>query len=596
MAIETPVWGEDQPNDPWRSLQTVKRGIPAADGHPGNIYLTSESVIIHASPPIPDNAVRWQLLDDRRTIVQQGELNPDLIKASALELGKLNLGWYRLEFLDENGACAQFTTAAVLQRLFAPVPQDSPICIDGANAWFAQENPSKQEDLSKLAALAGVNWIRDRLRWRDIQTGPDEWAENTTYDTSAQFENQYGLKVLQVFHDTPEWAVEDPTLRGRMPEDLRILYRFCQAMSQRFHGLVQAWEPWNEANAPDFGGHTADEMCSMQKAAYLGFKAGDPDVTVGWNAYAGVPTPLHTKVLLANEAWSYFDTYNIHTYDWPSSYMKLRQPVFEAACGRPIWVTESDRGIQYETGEPWFDLSQENERKKAEFIAQSYATSLFAGCNRHFHFILGHYHEARNNIQFGMLRLDLTPRPAYSALAAAARFLAGAQCLGRMNLDQSNGHVYAFRAQPDGVERDVLVAWAEKEADWPDRGKTTVDWPFERDMPIQGIYDYFGRPFQQRIPEKLRSSAVFILLPPNGADQLPLEKPPVSEYREGSTSTVVMQLALPRDHTVRVTETPWSVENEHRIQCDVEKELPLYVYNLSDQTASGTIQVEHLPK
>jgi hypothetical protein len=215
-----------------------------------------------------------------------------------VNVGVLDIGWYRLEFLDEAENVWGWTTTAVLARLSAPVPQDSPICVDGANAWFAQENPKKQEQLAKLASLAGVNWIRDRLRWREIQTGPDTFAENTTYDSSVQVENQAGLKVLQVFHDTPEWAVDSPAKRGRFPEDLRILFRFCRAMSERFAGRVQAWEPWNEANAPDFGGHTVDEMCSMQKAAYLGFKAGRPDVIVGWNAYAGVPTPLHTRGVL----------------------------------------------------------------------------------------------------------------------------------------------------------------------------------------------------------------------------------------------------------------------------------------------------------
>ena len=41
-------------------------------------------------------------------------------------------------------------------------------------------------------------------------------------------------------------------------------------------------------------------MCSWQKAAWLGFKAGNPDVIVGWNATAAVPTPAHTEGLLTN--------------------------------------------------------------------------------------------------------------------------------------------------------------------------------------------------------------------------------------------------------------------------------------------------------
>lgn len=599
LAFLSPAWPQDSPPDIWRDFQTVQRtipDIPDASTHPGNIYLAGEEVIVHACPVIPEDTNQWRLVDDRGTVVKQDTFRPEEKIDSAVKVGVLNIGWYRLEFLDEAENVWGWTTTAVLARLSAPVPQDSPICVDGANAWFAQENPKKQEQLAKLASLAGINWIRDRLRWREIQTGPDTFAENTTYDTSVHFENQAGLKVLQVFHDTPEWAVDSPAKRGRFPEDLRILYHFCRAMSERFAGGVQAWEPWNEANAPDFGGHTVDEMCSFQKAAYLGFKAGRADVTVGWNAYAGVPTPLHTRGVLANEAWPYFDSYNIHTYEWPASYLNLRKPVIEAACGKPVWVTEADRGISYETGEPWFDISLENERHKAEYIGQSYAMSLFAGATRHFHFILGHYTEHHNSIQFGLLRLDMTPRLGYSALAAVGRFLAGAKCLGRLKWeDKPDAHVYAFRAQPDGIERDVLVAWAEKEADWPERRKTSVEWPLPDNLPIQGIYDYLGRRLEGKIPERLRSSPLFILLPMGGVDSFPLEKPPISVYRPGSPSPVVMQLVMPATSTISVTETPWSVEQEHLIEPDREIDLPLFIYNFSEKPVRGTVSAESLP-
>ncbi len=582
--------------DIWKSVYTIERGIPDAGDHPGNVYLVGEEVIAKASPGIPLEAVKWRALDDSGKVAAEGEFSLGG-PGDSVNAGKLGLGWYRIEFLNNNNKRVGWTSTAVLAKLSAPVPQDSPICIDGANAWFAQENPEKQEELARLAALTGVNWIRDRIKWREMQPTPDEFSQNTTYDDSAKFQSQFGLKVLQVFHDTPEWAVAENSRRGRFAEDLRHVYRFCKEMSLHFKGTVQAWEPWNESNAHDFGGHTVDEMCSMQKAAYLGYKAGDPDMTVCWNAYAGVPTPLHTKGILENEAWSYFDAYSIHTYDWPSSYVALRAPAIEAACGRPLWVTESDRGINYHTYEPWCDISEKNELLKAQFMAQSYATSLFAGCTRHFHFILGHYFERRNKIQFGLLRLDLTPRPSYVAFAAVGRLLAGARCLGRWNIEeQPETHIYAFRAKPDGVERDVLVVWAEKKVDWAERGKTSADWPFPEGMPIQALYDYFGRQMKNEVPSKIESKATYVLLPKGEADKLPLQKPMSGEYRVGESSNVVLQLVMPESSTVAVTTIPWSVEHEHQIETDKELELSLYIYNFSDQAVSGKVNAEHIPE
>ena len=585
-------------SDVWRALQETERTVPRSGDHPGNVFLADEDVSVRVPASVPPEAIRWRLLDDQGAEVRNGDMDAGQARTRApIGMGALGIGWYRLEFLDRSENCIDWTTAAVVARLAEPVPQDSPICVDGAASWFARDDPDVQEDFARLAALCGVNWIRDRVRWRDIQPEPNLYVEETTtYDTAAFLQSQFGLKVLQVFHDTPPWAVEGDSSRARFPRDLRIVYRFCREMARRFHGRVQAWEPWNEANTHSFGGHTAVLMCTFQKAAYLGFKAGDSSLTVCWNAYCGAPTDLHARIVLENETWPYFDTYNTHTYDWPHAYEALWKPVRKAACGRPIWITESDRGLQYQTDEPWCDLSREDELAKAEFMAQSYASSLFAGSNRHFHFILGHYFEPGNRVQFGLLRLDLTPRPSFSALAAVGRFLAGARCLGRWRLeDQPHAHIYAFRTRPDGVNRDVIVAWAEKPVDWPQRGKTTVAWTLPTDVAVESVFDYLGRPLGEGVPGALTSRPVFVVLPEGEANKLPLVRPAKPEYREGDASHVVFQLQMPEATVTRVEEKPWAQEYEYKVEPGKEIELPIFVYNFSETPVHGDVTVVHAP-
>jgi hypothetical protein len=557
------------------------------------VFVEGQTVTTAVPAEIGSKAVRWQALDDRAALVRSGKLNA---AESSVTIGTLGIGWYRVEFLGPDDTCLAWTTAAVLAGARAPVAQDSPICLDSATAWFARDDRGKQDRLARLASLAGANWVRDRLRSRDMQPQRDSFADPpTTYDTSARLQTSHGLKVLQVFHDTPQWAVAEGDTRGRYAGDLRDVYRFCKAMALRFRGTVHAWEPWNEGNVATFGGHTTDEMCSYQKAAYLGFKAGDPNVLVCWNVSTAVPTRLHTSLVLLNETWPYFDTYNTHTYDWPDSYERLWGPVREAACGRPIWVTESDRGIPYVTPEPWCDLSRAGETQKAHFMAQSYASSLFAGADRHFHFILGHYCEG-GKIQFGLLRLDETPRPSYVALAAVGRFLAGAKCLGRWNIpDEPHAHVYAFRAEPDGEPRDVLVAWAERPADWDQRGKTVVDWRLPEGLTVHRVHDYLGRPVESGAPGQLQSAPLFVLLASGDAGRLPLARPERSAYRGGETCPIVLQLRMPRSASVNVEQIPWASDIEHRVRPEEEMDLPLYVYNFSEKTARGRVAIEHAP-
>jgi hypothetical protein len=441
-----------------------------------------------------------------------------------------------------------------------------------------------------------VNWVRDRLRWGDLQPsdGPLK-TEPTTYDTAARIQHEEGLKVLQVFHDTPPWARETPAAGGRFAPDLRHVHRLAGQLAERFHGVVQAWEPWNEGNVATFGAHTVDQLCSWQKAAWLGFKSADPGLLVGWNVTTGVPTDQQTDGLLANEVWPYTDTYNIHTYDWSHAYADLWQPARRATSGRPMWITEADRGTPHLKRAPFFDQEPRLERLKAEWIAQSYASSLFAGARRHFHFILGHYHEP-NLIQFGLLRLDLTPRPAYVALAAVGRYLAGARALGRWR-PAPDVHVYAFRAQPDGIAQDVLVVWAERDVDWEGRGQTQVDWQLPEHLRIQATVDYLGRPLSASVPSPLTSAPLFVMLPPGQALTLPLEPPPpLAPWRAGSPSPLVLQLELPRAATVRLEDLPWSEGYAYRAVEGEPIEFTMHLYNFAAEPTRGHVKLESAPQ
>ncbi len=591
------VYGaETSPDAPGSGERTVgaapRRAPEPLPEHPGNVFVEGEPVQARAPEPLRAGATQWRLLDDQHHEAGRGVLNPaGSVRAAPIELGVLGVGWYRLEFGSTNQPCQAWTTLAVLRRLRAPVPADSPVAVDTAAAWFARDDAAQQKRLANLAALAGVSWIRDRLRWRDLQPQAGPLRDVlTTYDTSAEAHREAGLQVLQVFHDTPSWAAERSGGSGRFAPDLRHVYELGRALAVRFKGRVAAWEPWNEANVATFGAHTVDQMCSWQKAAWLGFKAGDPAARVCWNPTAAVPTPAQTEGVLANETEAYFDTYNIHTYDWAHGYAELWKPARAAAAGRPLWITEADRGTPHLKNPPWYDQDPRLERLKAEYMAQSFASSLFAGAERHFHFVLGNYQEP-NGVQFGLLRLDLTPRPAYVALAAVGRCLAGARVLGRWR-PAADISVYAFRARPDGVERDVLVAWAEKEADWDGRGRATARWTLPSNLTPLDVFDYLGRSRGRVFPPVLTSAPLFVFLPAGQAQSLPLEAPPApAPPRERKPSPVVLQAVSPRSAIRPVKDLPWSEAHVYRAGPGQPLELSLNIYNFATNAAAGRVRV-----
>jgi len=579
MAQKMRSWaGLARSDMPGRRRREVARPLP---GHPGNVFLAGEEVQI---PVLPGPAL-WRAYDYDDRMVADGNIRSG---QAVVRPGRMGIGWYRLDLLTAKGEAVGHSTFAVIEPLAAPTPQDSPVCLDSATCWFSSgyrfpgdptESRKRNMDIhANLAALAGANWIRDRMDWGGMERTRGTFSADTLYDLSVARQTSEGLNVLQVFHDTPAWAIDrvldgnDGKARLRLPRDLRDVYRFGRAMAVRFRGQILAWEPRNEADLDMFGGHTVDEMCSYQKAAYLGFKRGTPQVTVCWNVF-GLPTSLHRDGVLNNEAWPYFDTYNTHTYSRPEHYLRQLATIREGACGRPIWLTECGKPALYVDGKEPRDPTIENMRQQAEFIARSYACSLFSGVDRHFFYILGDG-IGQPTMSYGLLRRDFTPRPAYPAMAAVGRFLAGAKCIGRVTPS-----VYAFRAWPDGVERDVLIAW----------GSAGAPCTIPASATVESVHDFLGRRLGPEIPRENGMRPIFVVMPKGSARSLSLESPPErSPRRAGTPSPVVLQVSMPRQST-RLT------DQAYEIPADRPSQIPLYVYNFGDETTTGVLRIEDQP-
>ena len=148
------------------------------------------------------------------------------------ELGKLPVGYYELR--GDGGAGSNRVTLGVLEPLRAPTPLTSPIAIDVAMAWFFPKE--RMAAPANLCALAGINWVRDRLLWPEIEPKRGEFAPSTRYDASAQAQVAAGLQVLQVGHASAPWA--NPNTK-RFPPDLRDIYQFYREMARRWQGQVR---------------------------------------------------------------------------------------------------------------------------------------------------------------------------------------------------------------------------------------------------------------------------------------------------------------------------------------------------------------------
>ncbi|MGA2867196.1 MAG: hypothetical protein ABSF95_22185 [Verrucomicrobiota bacterium] len=527
------------------------RGIPRPlVSHPGNIFVAGEPVIIGA-PPGEGGA--WRAVDYEGKVVAQGP-----VKDGRAELGRLPVGYYEVA-----RGVGRFAVG-VLAGLRAPTPLSSPIGADVAMAWLVPRE--KMEGVASLCAVAGLNRVRDRLDWGEMEPRRGEFAGSNRYDFPVRVQAAAGLQVLQVSHRSPAWA--NPNNK-RFPLDLRDAYDFHRALARRWRAAVAAFEPWNEADIEAFGGHTGSEMASFQKAAWLGLKAGNPQVTGCLNVFA-----LHREATLQdlqeNEAWPYFDTFNLHHYAPFADYPRLYADFRGVCAGRPLWVTECSLPVKWRGDERLQEPTPEDLREQSERVPITYALAIHEGAQAVFYFILPHYVEGQT--QFGALRRDLTPRPAFLALAAAGRLLADARPLGRVQSADPAVRACLFEAKPDGRRAQVLVAWSEGERslELPRRPRACFD-HLGRARPLSGGALRLGRAPQ------------FIILAPG--TRLPLTPPPARPaVLPGKPSCVVLQAVLPETSVVLR-------ESAYKLPAGQATDIPVFAYNLGAKPARGRLRV-----
>jgi len=536
------------------SAEPFSRSIPNSQtNHPGNVFLAGEEVVFSVPVGAPAS---WHLLG-----YDNQELSVVRVADGVVKLGRLPVGFYRLRCEGQTN----WVSCAVLGRLKSPTPPTSPVALDVAMAWFYPEE--KMAEVASLCAMAGVNQVRDRLLWGEMEPQPGEWSVRNRNDVSVRTQADAGLRVLQVIHLSPPWA--NPTTK-RFPADLRHAYRFFREMARRWQGSVQAFEPWNEADITVFGGHTGSEMAAMQKASYLGLKAGNPGITACMNVFAQHELPQLAD-LHDNEAWPYFDTFNLHHYTPFDDYPKMYADFRAVSAGKPLWVSECALPVKWTGDEKLKEPGESDLRVQSERVAKTFASSLHEGSVATFYFMLPHYVEGQT--QFGLLRPDLMPRPGYVALAAVGRLLADARPLGRMRGVSENIRCFLFQAKPDGLRRNVLVAWTSA-------GEASLPLPA---TPV-AVFDHLGRDRAVTNRLALSTAPLFVICTDDLSAKIALQAPPARpEVLAGAISPVVIQALWPEESIVLS-------ESAYRVSSQKRGVVPLFVYNFSDQAVTGRLR------
>lgn len=149
----------------------------------------------------------------------------------------------------------------------------------------------------RLTKEAGVKWLRQQVRWQDLQGAPGTPCFDVCWGELDQIVNdahQAGIALLLSVVKAPTWA----TGNGQNGMPSRAHYgdfaNFMGKMADRYRGKVQAYEIWNEENlAWENGGRVADagNYMDMLVMASEKIKAADPTARV----VSGGPSATETN-------------------------------------------------------------------------------------------------------------------------------------------------------------------------------------------------------------------------------------------------------------------------------------------------------------
>jgi polysaccharide biosynthesis protein PslG len=330
-------------------------------------------------------------------------------------------------------------------------PSASPACAADANrvgapgigvnfhcTWSNYTNRQRREVLDKLAS-AGVRWLRIDLGWSTIED--DRRGQRASWyvkrmDRCVARARARGFLLLVTLWRTPDWANGH---RGPYvpPRHLRAYARMARWVAHRWRGRVHAWQVWNEPDpSQSFWRGTTRRYAALLKQAYPAFKAGDPRALVVLGGPSYNNDRWIAKLYKFNVRGS-FDVLSTHPYqgladappeapDTGTIYRLTHVPAVRRVMEqhgdghKPIWFTEFGWSSHPNSGsEERWERGVSPARQGRYYVRTlkliagryPYVTNTFWYTERN-----DRTASDRQSRHRGLLRHDLSPKPAYRAV------------------------------------------------------------------------------------------------------------------------------------------------------------------------------------
>jgi polysaccharide biosynthesis protein PslG len=257
-------------------------------------------------------------------------------------------------------------------------------------------------------AETGIAWIRvDFNRFMlEPARGVYDW---TTTDAVVSDARARGLNVYATLAYTPGWANGGQPLNVP-PTDAGDWYRFVYTTVSRYRGYVQHWGMWNEPNLEGFFAGTREQhIDDILRVGAQAVRAADPGSAVLGPELAMLGDWWLWLYVVLKQAAEALDIVTQHAYEDTGN-----QVLVEMLTPRGIMVlTRTDAKELWLTETGW-DTSEVSEEAQAAYYKQVLeGVDKYGWLDKVFFYQL--VDEPGSPDQWGILRVDLSPKPAYEA-------------------------------------------------------------------------------------------------------------------------------------------------------------------------------------
>ncbi len=339
------------------------------------------------------------------------------------------------------------TTAGAIQASGSVVASRAGLATGPEILWASDAD--QNADYAAVAA-SGATWTTIDFDWNHIQDdGPSVWRWNAATDRAVLAARSHDLKIISVAGYSPAWARRPDCPPGELhcfPANAADYGRFMGAAAARYgsratnpslRNSVTVWSLWNEPNHKPFSEPKPDldKYAAMVKSAYAAIKAADPTATVLTGGTSPAPdAPDGTDYepatwlagLYARGAGGSFDGVAHHPYSFPTNPLDAHDwnaytqtqdlydlMVIHGDAAKKVWGTEM--GAPTGTASKALSEAQQAQWVRDYFTGWNTTFRSFTGPLVMFRLRDRSTNPAILSDNFGLMRLNRTPKPSYTA-------------------------------------------------------------------------------------------------------------------------------------------------------------------------------------